>query len=310
MPKKIKITKETEGRRLDIFLAKNGYSSRSQTQKLIKQGNVTIGGKKARAGQRLREGDEIVVSAKKPVCREKPAGKKPAVEKPRILEETADYLIVDKPAGLVVHPAPGVNEPTLAEILVKRYPEIKEVGDDPDRPGIVHRLDREASGLLAVARGQKFFKALKKQFQQRKVGKKYLALVYGKLPRDEGEINFPIARASGGGKMAARPVNQEGREAITNFKTIKKFINFTLLELTIKTGRTHQIRCHLAAFGHPIVGDELYGTPKTERLNEKLGLNRIFLAAEELSFVGPTGAKKIFRLSLPKELKELMKKIK
>ena len=230
--------------------------------------------------------------------------------------ENNKFLIINKPAGLLVHGANHIKEPTLADQLLKKYPELAKVGEDPCRPGIMHRLDKQVSGLMAVAKTQIAFNHLKKQFQDRTITKIYTALVYGKIERDEDEINFPIQRSSKGHKMAALPLTtkgqatQEGRQAITEFEVIKRFINYTLLKVKIKTGRTHQIRVHLSAYGHPVVGDDLYGTRKTKEKNKKLNLGRIFLVANKLSFIDLNGKQKTFKIDLPEELKNFLKKIK
>jgi len=250
---------------------------------------------------------------------------------PIIIFENDDYIVINKPAGLIAHGGPGITEPVLTDWLHARYPEIINVGDDPLRPGLVHRLDKEASGLMVIAKNNKSFNYFKKQFQNRKVTKKYTALVYGNISKDEDVINFPIKRASDGYKMAALPVSSgtindknkpnnrdrgtlkaqdESKEAITEFSIIKRYINYTLLDVKIKTGRTHQIRVHLFAYGHPLLGDPLYWTRKTKVKNQKINLGRIFLVSRELSFKDPSGEKQSFSISLPKELEEFLQKTK
>ena len=231
-----------------------------------------------------------------------------------LISETEDYIVVNKPAGLLVHGAPHIKEPTLADQLLADWAELKGVGEAPTRPGIMHRLDRSVSGLLVVARTQESFVDLKKQFQERSVRKYYTALVHGRIDRDEDEINFPIERSVRGHKMAAKPTtvkgekSSAGREAITAFKVIKPYINYTLLEVRIKTGRTHQIRAHLAAYGHPLVGDDLYGTRKTKIKNAKLPLDRIFLVAHRLEFTDLRGEKKSYKIDMPEDLKNFLDK--
>lgn len=230
--------------------------------------------------------------------------------------ENNNFIIINKPAGLLTHGNDHIKELTLVDQLLKDIPSIAKIGEDPSRPGIMHRLDRNVSGLLAIAKTQDAFDHLKKQFQSRAVKKIYTGLVYGKIEKDEDEINFPILRSAKGYKMAALPLtergglNQRGKLAITNFKITKKFINCTLLEIKIKTGRMHQIRVHLAAYGHPLVGDDLYGTKKTREKNKKINLGRIFLAANKLSFLDLDGKKQSFEIDLPDELKTFLKQIK
>ena len=242
---------------------------------------------------------------------------------PEIIFEDKNYLVINKPAGLIVHGGPGIKEDVLTDLIIKKYPKIKEVGDDILRPGIVHRLDKEVSGLMVIAKTKDSFDNLKKQFKNRDIHKEYLALVHGQINKDEEEINFPIKRARDGYKMAAVPFNSQkilsrenlknrdagnikaltkSKMAITSFKVIKRFINFTYLSIKIKTGRTHQIRVHLHAYGHPLVGDNLYFTSKTKIKNKKINLNRIFLVANNLSFKDLTGEIKEFKINLPDEL--------
>lgn len=247
-----------------------------------------------------------------------------------IIFENDDYLIINKPAGLVVHGGLGVKEEfILTDWIKNKYPQIIDVGDDPLRPGIVHRLDKEVSGLMLIAKNQKSFNYFKKQFVSRKVHKEYIALTHGKISKDEDVIDFLIRRARDGYKMAAIPsssktiheknkpsnrdlgilrAQEESKEAITEFSVLKRFINYTLLKVKIKTGRTHQIRVHLFAYGHPLLGDPLYYTKKTKVKNEKISLGRIFLTATALSFKDLEGEKQKFTIDLPQELQDFLNK--
>ncbi len=248
---------------------------------------------------------------------------------PQIVFEDDDCLVINKPAGLAVHGGGNIKEPTLADFLVKRYPGITTVGDDPTRPGIVHRLDKEVSGLMVIAKNQASFDNLKSQFQNRTITKEYTALVHGKIPADEGEINFPIKRSRDGYRMAALPLKTEellsrrhpknrddgnikglfqAREALTYFQVLRRFVNHTLVRVKIKTGRTHQIRVHFFAYGYPLVGDELYVTKKTALKNKKAALGRVFLVADHLAFRDSAGETRDFRLDLPAELKACLPK--
>ena len=174
----------------------------------------------------------------------------------------------------------------------------------------MHRLDKDASGLLVVAKTNATFDHLKQQFKTHQIKKSYAALVYGNIERDIGEINFPISRSAQGYKMAAHSRAHGGRTAVTEFTVKQHFINYSLLEVKIGTGRTHQIRVHLAAYDHPLVGDNLYGTRRTKELNKKLGLNRIWLHAQELGFYNLQGEWQEFKSEAPKELREILKKVK
>jgi len=314
---RVTITPLIAGQRLDKFLTAAsllGKLSRSQIQKLVKQGLIKINGLTAASHYNLKTGD--VISLIKPAApTRRPDDKKtaaPAFKIP-IIDETAEFLVIDKPAGLAVH---GASGDTLADWLKEKYPKIRKVGDDPERPGLVHRLDKEVSGLMVIAKTQDSFDNLKKQFQDRTIDKQYAALAYGKIQKDSGVINFPIARAREGYKMAALPltvkgqISDRGRPAETRFWVIKKFINYTLLKIKIITGRTHQIRVHLAAYGHPLAGDNIYGTAKTRTTNKKLGLNRIFLIAGQLAFTDLAGEPKSYKINLSQDLKNILKQIK
>lgn len=224
-----------------------------------------------------------------------------------IVYEDEDLAVIDKPAGLLVHPVPRTEEKTLTDFLSERYPEIKKVGDEPElRPGLVHRLDKDTSGLMVIARNQKTFEFLKNQFQERKVEKRYLALVYGQIAKEEGQIILPIGRSRKFGRQAAGLKGKNVRPALTEFKVVGRFSakggDFTLLEVRPKTGRTHQIRAHLASIGHPIVGDRLYAKKKSE----PLGLFRQFLHAYFLKFTAPDGKILEFRSELPESLKDYL----
>lgn len=242
---------------------------------------------------------------------------------PQIITETVDYLVIDKPAGLAVHGGGNLKESTLADWLIINYPKIKTIGDDPSRPGLVHRLDKDVSGLMVIAKNNQSFASLKNQFKNREVTKEYTALVHGRLMKDDGIIDFPITRSQDGYRMAALPANTtkllrrrhpqgrdqgnitgwfKSRTALTEFSVLKRFINYTLLKIIIKTGRTHQIRVHFFAYGYPLVGDNLYCTKKTKAKNEKLGLGRVFLVATSLSFQDLREKTQSFIIDLPTEL--------
>jgi len=306
--KKIKVKKSAAKQRLDIFLAEELKQSRSQVQKLIKQKLVFINDKEGSAHYKIKEDDKVAIKTAKTSAAE--TKQKKNLPKLKIVQETDDYLVINKPAGVIIHGGEGINEATLTDALEKKYPAIIKIGDDPLRPGIVHRLDKESSGLLVVAKTNEMFLHLKKQFQTRKIIKKYTALVYEKIDKEEDKINFPISRSAKGYKMAAHANNQTGRQAITEFTVAKEFINYTLLNVKIKTGRTHQIRVHMSAYGHPVVGDHLYGTRKTKEKNDKLGLNRIFLHADYLAFKNLEGEQQEFEIKLPVELKKVLEIIK
>ena len=249
----------------------------------------------------------------------------------KLIEENKDWLVIEKPAGLTVHAGPGIKEKTLIDYLLEDYPEIAQAGDDPKRPGIVQRLDKEVSGLMVIARTIEGFNHLKKQFKERKVKKEYTALASGVIESDHEILEFPIRRSSKGYKMAAlpqisaeklankKPNNRElglrealdeAKNAWTEFTVIKRFTGSTLIKVRIKTGRTHQIRVHFSAYGHPLLGDNLYGNKKSKIKNAKLKPGRIFLEAKKLAFIDPKGQAQEFTLELDSDLEEILKKVK
>jgi 23S rRNA pseudouridine1911/1915/1917 synthase len=313
---KFKIKKEESGIRLDKFLAgKMKGKTRGQAQKLIEAGAVLVGGKIRTNHYALKEGELITIKSEELRIKNKDFKEKsPDV---KVVYENKDFLVVDKPAGLIAHGAPHIKAPTLVDWLVKKYPTIKKVGEDKTRPGIVHRLDKDASGLMVIAKNNEAFFDLKKQFQNREVKKEYKALVYGAVKKDEDKIIFSLRRAGGGHKQAAVPSGYnfkenflELREAFTEFRAVKRFINYTLLSVKITSGRKHQIRVHLFAYGYPLVGDDLYSTKKTREANRQNKLGRIFLVAVRLSFNDLRGKRQTFEIDLPRELKDFLGKIK
>lgn len=224
---------------------------------------------------------------------------------PSVIFESDDFIVVNKPAGLAVHKGGSINGGTLVDWLIKKYPEIKKVGDDPAvRPGIVHRLDKETSGVMVVARAQKAFQELKKKFQTRQIEKTYMALVRGAVKQKRGVIDLPIGTLRSHG--VKRTVRQEHakniKTAATAFRVLERFPNATFVEVTPKTGRMHQIRVHFSAIGHPVFGDRLYGG-KADVLP---GLSRQFLHASSLSFSYPEGRRFQFSANLPDDLKAVL----
>lgn len=310
------IATENTGKRLDIFLTELlKDQSRSQIQKMIKQGLIVINDKVVTPHYNLKEDDEIIIKrqVKKNEIKTSDSDlrkeKKP-IPKIEIITETEDYLVINKPSGLIVHGDKHIAETTLADIITKKYKEIRKVGDDPLRPGIVHRLDKDVSGLMVIARTQDFFDKIKEQFQKRTTQKRYTALVFGNIAKDEFKIDFPIERSASGHKMAAKPLSQGGKTAISEVNVIKRYINYTLVKVRIITGRTHQVRAHLAAYGTPIVGDNIYCTKNTKDKNKKLKTERVCLVADELSFKDLQDKRQSFKIDLPEEFAELLGRIK
>lgn len=287
---KIIITQQDSGQRIDKFLTQGTFSNmeitRGEIIRNIKSGNILVNGKEIKPSYVLKENDELELNVEE-------KNKKLVPDKNIKLEiifENDDFVVANKPAGLKVHPvksfqdhgtSPDLN---LASGLLAKFPEIKNVGDEPEwRPGIVHRLDKDTSGLMVVARNQKTFEELKKKFQNREVEKKYAAIVCGHLENKEGKIEAPIARAMNykKQKIAQGRVRGKIRPAITLYKVLKNLDSFDLVEVQPKTGRMHQIRVHLAFFGHPVAGDEKYSRKEFKDLPVA---KRQMLHAKELKF--------------------------
>lgn len=286
--------------RLDKVLVEIMKISRSKAQELIEAETVLVNGKVPTAHLKVSAKDKIELTAAKEKKVKIIKIKPPSLE---IVYEDEDVIVVNKPAGLLTHPAPNVHEPTLVDALVAYDKKIKNVGDDKKRAGIVHRLDRDASGLLIVAKTNAAFAHLKSQFQNRLTRKIYAVLVHGKIAKDTDTIVWPIARSTTRkGRMAARPTSQEGREAITHFDVVKRYPHLTLLDVRIETGRTHQIRAHMFALGHQVVGDKLY----KHKGVKGIGLGRLFLHAKELTITLPSGEEKTFTARLPLELQSAL----
>jgi len=304
MNTQLKVTAEEVGQRLDIFLtAKINGVSRSRLQKLVKDGSVTVNGKAVTPHLALRE-DDIVSYPDDAAA--PPAALVPRPDLPLdIVHEDPNVLVINKPTGQLVHPAAGETD-TLANALLGHYPDIAAVGESPDRPGIVHRLDKDASGLLVVAKSQEAFDGLKRQFQAHEVTKEYVVLVAGRPPEDEGTVELAIGRSSGGGKMAAHVTPQEGdREAVTHYRVEEEVPGASLLSVSTETGRTHQIRVHLNAIGCPVAGDTLYGLKSKSRINAP----RLFLHCRRLAFTHPTTKKPLeFTSPLPPDLADYLAK--
>lgn len=299
--KKIVVPPEADKARLDQFLALALDMPRTKVQAHVKAGLVRRGEDALTPHSPVRAGDVLEVDAFAKAVQRKEAS--PELD---ILYEDADVLVVHKPAGLLVHEAhPGDRSPTLADAALKHAPGIKGVGEERRR-GIVHRLDKDVSGAIAICKNQDTFERLKKAFAEREMGKEYLALVYGKLPKDHDVITLKIARSKHKGRMVARPESQEGKEAVTEYEVLERFKNLTLAKVTIATGRTHQIRTHFRAIDHPVVGDRLYFKKRMKNIRP-IELPRLFLHARRLEIPMADGSRMAFEAPVPKELTDLLK---
>jgi 23S rRNA pseudouridine1911/1915/1917 synthase len=288
-----------DGRRLDAWLAATANLSRGEAQGLIEAGEVTVEGGTAAKAHKLRAGEAVVVNFRAP---EAP----PDTSAPfRILYEDEHLAVVDKPAGVVVHPAPGSPSGTLVEALSSRMPLAPSAGEG--RPGVVHRLDKDTSGLIVVAKTDAAYRGLVAALGAREVARTYVGLAAGTFALPEGRIEAPMGRSQRDRtKMGVVP---GGREAVTEFRVLEAFPGASLLEIRLRTGRTHQIRVHLAHIHHPLVGDPVYGR-STAALARSLGLKRPFLHAERLRFVHPVTGETIDVTSpLPADLKGALEAI-
>jgi len=284
------------GERLDKYLA-NAVSdlSRTQVQRLIAAGQVSVNGRSARSSLRLEAGDEVVIH----VPPQESADVHPEAIPLNVVYEDDDLLVIDKPAGMVVHPAHGHRSGTLVNALLARYPQLAEVGG-AERAGIVHRLDKGTSGLILVAKHEAAQKELQQQFKHHAVEKVYLALVEGRLAPAQGVIEAPVGRDKRQRKQMA--VVRSGRQARTEYRVIERFDDHTLVEARPQTGRTHQIRVHFAFIGHPLAGDRVYGYRR-----QRLRIERQFLHAQTISFHLPsTGEVVEFHSPLPDDLQRVL----
>lgn len=288
--------------RLDTLVARTLDLSRSKVQKAINNDQVLVADEKSTPHFKIHGEEKITYDpsfyAPKVMSTDEPLELK-------IIFEDEDVLVINKPANLLVHETETSTEVTLFDALKKYNAAIAKVGDDVLRGGIVHRLDKDASGVMIVAKTNEAFDFLKKQFQERNTTKKYTVLVRGEMEKPVETITMPISRSKSHGRMAAKPASQGGKEAITHYEVTKQYRHHTLLDVTIETGRTHQIRAHMFALAHPVVGDKLYRlrgvTPRP--------IGRLFLHARELTIPLPSGEEKTFTALLPKELEEALEDI-
>jgi 23S rRNA pseudouridine1911/1915/1917 synthase len=333
----IEVTAEAKGQRLDQFLAQaltaQGEGvSRSRVQLLIDQGDVLVNGLREKASLKLRGSERIDITGEPHPAPLKATAEEIPLD---VIYEDADLAVVNKPAGMMVHAGSGQNEDarsrgTLVNALLFRFKKLSATGGDL-RPGIVHRLDKDTSGLIVVAKNDRTHAALAELFASRKIKKSYIALVQGTVERAKGTINASVGRdPMRRTRMTAKPLG-DARTAVSHYEVVKRFANrfgkFTLVKVRIETGRTHQIRVHMASIGHPVVGDTLYGgsgqltdqvvsqaaTSKAARRKaepERLRLGRNFLHSAQLEFAHPkTGKLLELEAPLPAELEEFLTRL-
>ncbi len=293
------------GPRLDRYLAQLWPDlSRSRLQHLIADGLACVNGAPAKASYQVRGGDLLTVRIPAP----SPLTLSPEEIPLRVIYEDQDLVVIDKPAGLVVHPAPGHPSGTLVNALLAHCPDLAGIGG-VERPGIVHRLDKDTSGLMVVAKNERAHQSLTRQIKERSVTKRYLALIHGELRPPAGTIDAPIGRDPRNRQRMA--VVGDGRAASSSYTTLERLGPYSLVEVQIHTGRTHQIRVHLAHVGHPVVGDPVYGRKeKRPSMGPNMPLGRQFLHAAVLGFRLPSsGEYREFRCELPEDLRVVLESL-
>ncbi len=304
---KIKVHPKDAGMRLDIFLAKNLDLPRTKVQKLILNKQILLNNKKAKPSYVTTTNDLIEFS---------PQNNSEDLEEKKIPEisvifENEDILVIDKPRGIAVHPDTKHKDNTVVNWAIKHYPPIIKIGENMTRPGIVHRLDKETSGVMILAKTQAIFEWLKKVFHDHLAKKQYLTLVSGVFPENIKSIDLEIGRSPSKSRQVAIPSNRakqkfiKTRPAKTEFKIIKKFKDYTLLEARPLSGRTHQIRVHLASTGHPVTGDKLYGKKQPDNLKN----DAMFLHSQTLSIPFPDGTSREWNAPIPDDLKIILRKL-
>ena len=294
----IVLTAQESGVRLDKYISDNSEISRSYAAKLAENGDITVNGKKAEKKTKVQSGDEIRINVPEPEALEAVAQDIPI----DIVYEDDSVIVVNKPQGMVVHPAPGNPDGTLVNGLLYHC-SLSDI-NGVVRPGIVHRIDKDTSGLLIVAKTNEAHESLSKQLKERKSMRRYYCIVNGNIKEDSGTINKPIGRNPIDRKKMA--VVAGGREAVTHFKVLERFGQYTLVECVLETGRTHQIRVHMASIGHSIVGDPVYGAKK-----ERFKTNGQLLHAKTIGFEHPKTKEVMeFDSELPEYFKDVLNKLK
>ena len=298
--KNVIVNENDKGKRLDIYIAENfNELSRTMIKKLIESNNILVNDKSEKVSYKVQANDNISIDI--PEAKET---KLKAQEIPLdIIYEDSDIIVVNKPKGMVFHPANGNPDGTLVNAILSICKNsLSGIGGEL-RPGIVHRLDKDTSGLIIVAKNDKAHINMSEQIKERNVKKTYIALVRGNVPEEEATINMPIGRSTKDRKKMA--VTKNGKQAITHFKVLKRYSKYTLLEIKIETGRTHQIRVHMAEIGYPVVGDAVYSNGKNE-----FGIEGQMLHAYKLEFMHPITNKHMeLTAPLPQYFEEILKKL-
>lgn len=291
------VLSEEAGTRIDVFVTRlDEQLTRARVQKLVEQGEITVNGLPVKSNYKVREGDSVLIQMPEPEILEVKAEDIPL----DIIYEDRDLLVVNKPQGMVVHPAAGNYSGTLVNALLYHCDDLSGI-NGVIRPGIVHRIDKDTSGLLVVAKNDKAHLSLAQQIKEHSVSRKYIALVHGVVQESKGKVDAPIARDPRERKRMA-VVTKNSKSAVTRYVVLERFSDYTLVECSLETGRTHQIRVHMTYIGHPVAGDPLYGPRKNP-----LGLSGQALHAFLLQFRHPsTGEQMQFNAELPLHFQNLL----
>jgi len=284
--------------------------SRNEISKNLKEGNIKVNGKPVKPSYLLKGKEKIILNLKTPATIEKTIIPLNLTPEPQILYENQNFLVINKPAGINTHPTfKNINQPSIASWFILKYPQAKNVGEDPLRPGIVHRLDKDTSGALILTKNQKAFLYFKDLFLKKKIQKQYLVLVKGEMKKDQGVINFSLTRSRSSGKrkiiLSQKQTQKKVKTALTTYQVISIYKGYTLLKVEPKTGRTHQIRIHLASIGFPVAGDSLYGvSPKNQFV-----FPRQMLHAQKIIFLAPNDQRLSLEAPLPYDFQQVLKTI-
>lgn len=294
------VTKENIGKRLDAYVSSlKDNISRSNAQKLIKNNKIFVNGKNVKESYKVKENDEIRIIIEEP----KKSSLKPENIPLDIIYEDNDIIVINKPKGMVVHPGNGNHEGTLVNAVLAYAKDLSGIGGEL-RPGIVHRIDKDTSGLIIVAKNDEAHKNLSEEIKNHEVTKIYTCLVRGNISEDDATIDMPIGRDKNDRKKMA--VTEDGKKAITHFRVLKRYGNYTLLRVKIDTGRTHQIRVHMAKIGHPIIGDEVYSNGKNE-----FNVHGQMLHSTYLKFKHPVTGKELeLEAPLPQYFQDVLEQLK